>query len=286
MKRTLALIFLLVISVQMYPQNMTDDQFRTVRDIFKYQKSFPINYHQISSAIEQGQQKIHFAFQGWTEKLVSGTLVLPDTLEKTYPVFLLIHGFAMSRTDWDQNPEFGHVTSSLLDQGYAVLTLDLMYHGSRKHENTFREPMSIFQNGWMSKIRDMLVGSTIEHSQIIDHFKKSGIISPDEINVLGFSTGGLITYYLSSMRKDINRGVAWAVPPDPGTHFLRPVHHASRIEAKQFVIAAGKQDRFYLPEQVNEIHGLINSKKHLLWYDAGHELTERDFQNLIKHLSL
>jgi predicted esterase len=184
-----------------------------------------------------------------------------------------------SKEEWWKENSFssgGQLTSKLLQAGFAVLSLDAVYHGERTANNDFESAgVFTFEKGWLYRTRDMIVQSTIEYRRSIDYLATRKDIDTSKIGMIGYSMGGMMTFILSAVDPRIKVSVASVTPILKDKYSVIAVHNfAPYITDQAFLLLMGNEDKFnYTTEEAQHLYDLILSKdKELEFYESGHRL--------------
>ena len=87
----------------------------------------------------------------------------------------------------------GLVTHELLSAGFAVLALDIQYHGDRIDNNDYESPEVILGQELWNKLTMMLIESAIDYRRTIDYLETRPEIDTSRIGLIGYSLGGIMT---------------------------------------------------------------------------------------------
>jgi len=161
-----------------------DEAYEAILQFYQYDRDIPLEVQIVETVDNENFIREKIVFRGVRESRVVGYLATPKTGEPPYPCVLQMHGMTLSKSDfWHdfQDPfelitrDYHHgelVTEALLSSGYAVLALDMPYHGERSYENNFETTYSAFFNkGWGYRLRDIVVQSTLEYRRALDYLE-------------------------------------------------------------------------------------------------------------------
>lgn len=228
--------------------------------------------------IEETEAEAHtrqkIVFTGVQNSRVPAYLALPTTAAKPYPVVILIDGIYGSKERWfeeDSWPRGRAVTDRLIAEGFAVMSLDVRYHGERAAENDYRIPSHA------ADLRDMIVPSVREHRRAMDYLETREVIDTDRIGLLGLSMGGMMSFMLAAVEPRVT-AVATGVTPVGEFGELRdmpiaPQTYAGGIADVPFLMMMGREDPFYTETEAQALFDLLATPtKGLTFYDADHRL--------------
>jgi len=237
-------------------------------------------------------------FRGAGNSRAVGYLTLPVTGEPPYPCILQIHGLNASKDDfWEF--EYHHaelVTQELLKSGFALLGLDMPYHGERSYENDF-EPAAamLFEKGLGYRFRDMIVQTVIEYRRAMDYLATREEIDHKRIGTLGYSIGGVAAFIVTGLDERIQTTVACVAPTMKPRPFL-PVEKyvsgiaahtfAGAVDGRPFLMLNGEKDDFNCTVgEAKQLFQMINSdRKDIIFYDSGHCLPKEHSQEAVNWL--
>jgi esterase/lipase len=192
----------------------------------------------------------------------------------------------VSKNDfWGEEYHHGElVTEGLLSAGYAVLAIDMPYHGDRLYENNFESTqITLFRKGHGFRIRDMVVQSTIEYRRAIDYLETQGDININRIGAIGYSLGSVVTFNLIGVDNRIKTIVVCNTAVINPRTFSLPEEYLSGIAPQTFIpylyekpilILAARNDRFNCTiQEAVQLYNMINGEsKELIFYDSKHRL--------------
>ena len=265
---------------------VANDAYNAILQFYQYDKDIPFELNIIESVENKSYKREKIVFTGINNSRVTGFLAIPKTGEPPYPCVLQMHGLNVSKNDfWEEEYHHGRlITQGLLSSGYAVLALDMPYHGERLYENDFESALiTLFKKGWGYRIRDMVVQSTIEYRRAIDYLGTRTDIDMNRIGALGYSLGSVITLILTGVDDRVKTSVACATaiikprtffPPEEYLSGFAPQTFVKYYKNKHILIVAARNDEFNCTiAEAEQLFSLIEgSNKELIFYDSGHKL--------------
>jgi dienelactone hydrolase len=97
------------------------------------------------------------------------------------------------------------------------------------------------------------------------------------IGLVGYSMGGMDSFYLLSVEPRVKTAVA-CVPPlvSGGYGPASPIDYSWGVKGKSFLMLLGRKDEMGDPARVEaSYHEYIESpESKMIWYDQGHKLTD------------
>lgn len=138
---------------------------------------------------------------------VIGTLARPDG--DPAPVVLMLHGFTGSRDELKTEavPEgvFAKTAKTLAEAGFASLRIDFRGSGESTADLSFAD--TTFEG----QVTDALAA--------LDYLAESDQVKSDDIYLIGWSQGGLVSTALAGRSGTLDAVALWAAPADPESTF-------------------------------------------------------------------
>jgi len=264
-------------------QPIGEEAYQVMSQFFEYEKDIPLNARIVETTEMENCVREKIVFTGIRNSRVPGYLVLPKNGKQPYPCVLLLHGYTGSKSVWlkdDDQDEMGYewkysqIADGLLAQGYALLALDMPYHGERKAIRDYEPPNNILQYNWMIQGLDMISWAAIDYRKAVDYISSRPEINASRIGVMGQSGGGWLTFMISALESRVKVSVATVTPIriSQNKNEVVPSNFAPRIVCP-FLMIMGRQDDWYAVDEGDYLFGLIKSPiKNIIWYDSGHNL--------------
>lgn len=255
-----------------------EEAFQVLLQFFQYDQGIPLEARIVEKQDTPDYVREKIVFRGVRDSRVPGYLAIPKTGTPPYPCVLQLHGIMGSKSDWWDDDSFlsgGHLTKGLLEAGSAVLALDAQYHGERISNNDYESPgVMVFQKGWLNRMREMIIQSTVEYRRAIDYLSTRTEIDTTQIGMIGYSMGGMMTFYLTGVEPRIKVSVACVTPTvKERLSATAPQNFAKAVGGRPFLMLMGQIDPFYTIEESQQLHDLIESStKELVFYESGHRL--------------
>ncbi len=266
-----------------YPR-VSQEAFKARLPFFDYDAGIALEARVVNQWEREGKLRQKIVFRGAQGFLVPGYVEFPAKGLKPWPLVLLLHGWSGSKEDWykDENISSGGVMrKALLNAGYATLALDASTHGERSHEidyqhvNPFNDPKAPPRRNYFS-FAEITVQTIKDYRRSLDYMAQRDDIDMQRIGLVGYSMGGMDSFYLLSVEPRIKVAVA-CVPPlvSPGYGPAAPIDYTWGVGQKPLLMLMGRKDEMYDADKVEaSYHQYIEGPQtKLLWYDQGHELT-------------
>jgi dienelactone hydrolase len=267
-----------------YPR-ISQEAFKARLPFFDYDKTIPLEGRVVSQREQENgtQQKIVFrSAQGF---LVPGHLELPKGGSKPPPLVLCLHGWSGSKEDWYKDTNYisgGVMRKALLHAGYATLALDAPTHGERSHEidyqwvNPFDDKKAPARRNYFT-FAEIAIQTVKDYRRALDFLAERGDVDTNRVGLVGYSMGGMDSFYLLSVEPRIRVAVA-CVPPllSIGYGPAAPVDYSWGIGQTPFLMLMGRKDDMGDPAKVEASYHQYIEGPHtrLIWYDQGHRLSE------------
>ena len=267
-----------------YPR-ISAEAFKARLPFFDYDKSIPLEGRIVQEWKQDGRLRQKFVFRGAQGFRVPGLIEFPSTNQKPWRLVLLLHGWSGGKDDWYHDDNYingGIMRKALLDAGYATLALDAATHGERsneidyQHVNPFDDPKAPARRNYFT-YAEISMQTVKDYRRALDFIYERGVVDTNGVGLIGYSMGGMDSFYLLAVEPRIKMAVA-CVPPllSLGYGPASPVDYSWGIGNRPFLMLAGRKDGLGVAERVEaSYHQYIegpNTK--LIWYDKGHKLGE------------
>jgi len=267
-----------------YPR-ITKEAFEARLPFFDYDKSIPLEGRIVQELKSGGRLRQKLVFRGAQGFLVPGFIDFPSTNQKPWRLVLLLHGWSGSKDNWYDDAGYingGLVRKALLDAGYATLALDAATHGERsneidyQHVNPLDDPKSPARRNYFT-YAEISIQTVKDYRRALDFVYERGLVDTNGVGLVGYSMGGMDSFYLLSVEPRITMAVA-VVPPllSIGYGPASPVDYSWGIGNRPFLMLMGRQDGLGVAEKVEaSYHQYIETPNtKIIWYDKGHRLGE------------
>lgn len=268
-----------------YPR-ISEEAFKARLPFFDYDKSIPLEGRIVQEWKQAGGLRQKFVFRGAQGFLVPGFIEFPNSNPPPYRLVLLLHGWSGGKDDWYHDDNYingGLMRKALLDAGYATLALDAATHGERsneidyQHVNPFDDPKAPARRSYFT-YAEVSIQTVKDYRRALDFIFERGQVDTNRVGLLGYSMGGMDSFYLLAVEPRIKMAVA-VVPPllSIGYGPASPVDYSWGIGNRPFLMLMGRKDgkEDYVGKLEASYHQYIegpNTK--LIWYDKGHQLGE------------
>ena len=245
---------------------------------FSIDSHFDINMDQQVTSTDEKITTYSLNFISDDQSPVNGILTVPHSHKKPISLAFLLHAMGTDQQLWWQdNKIHGHdMTKTLLDQGYAVLTLDARRHGQRQLDDLSAKDIIAKAHSDEPRLyTDMIIGSIRDYRLVMQWLRAQASFSEvDKTLIVGYSMGAQMALILASYETNIDQVIAM-VPPYVKANIspVAPRLHVHNIKNAQVFILAAKQDPYSSIENTQLTFDHITSQnKSIQWFDSGHLL--------------
>ena len=232
-----------------YPR-VSQEAFKARLPFFDYDKGIPLEGRAVQEREQEGCKRSKIVFRGAQGFLVPGYVEFPRSRQKPYPLVLLLHGWSGSKEDWYNDDNYingGVMRKALLKEGYAVLALDAATHGERsneidyQHVNPFEDPKAPARRNYFS-FAEISIQTVKDYRRALDFIIERGEVATNRIGLIGYSMGGMDSFYLLSVEPRIKMAVA-CVPPllAPAYGPASPIDYTWGIGETPFLMLMGRR---------------------------------------------
>ncbi len=263
---------------------ISEEAFRARLPFFDYDKTVPLEGRVVRQWAPDEAPRQKIVFRGAQGFLVPGYVEFPKPGRKPYPLVLLLHGWSGSKEDCYKDDNFisgGVMRKALLTGGYAIIALDAATHGERSHEidyqhvNAFDDPKAPPRRNYFT-YSEISIQTVKDYRRALDFLSERGEVDMSRIGLVGYSMGGMDSFYLLSVEPRI-RVVVACVPPllSAGYGPTSPIDYSWGIGKTPFLMLMGRKDEMGEPARVEaSYHQYIEGRNtKLIWYEQGHKLT-------------
>jgi dienelactone hydrolase len=261
---------------------------------FSIDSSFDNKFEKTLLSEDDNIAKYSLSFISDDRQPVNGILAVPKNKSESLKLALLLHAMGTDQNLWwNPNKISGSkISEKLLQQGYAVLTLDARRHGKRVSDGLGPKDMIAKAHSEQPRLyTDMIIGTVRDYRIALEWAQKELHLENTSILVAGYSMGAQMSLLLASYESEINQ-VMVMVPPfvNESQSPVAPRLHVSRINEAELIILAARQDPYSTQENYELVFNKISTpKKSIKWFDSGHLLPADYFEtalNFIDKLSI
>ena len=267
-----------------YPR-ISEEAFKARLPFFDYDRTISLEGRLVREWDQDGGKRQKIVFRGAQGFLVPGYVEFPKAGQKPWPLVLLLHGWSGSKEDWYKDDNFingGLMRKALLEAGYAVLALDAATHGERSHEidyqhvNPFEDPKAPARRNYFT-FAEISVQTIKDYRRALDFIAERGELNTNRVGLVGYSMGGMDSFYLLSAEPRIKMAIA-CVPPLFSTGYgpASPIDYSWGIGHRPLLMLMGRKDGpgdYVAKVEASYRQYIEGPNTKLIWYDQGHKLT-------------
>lgn len=267
-----------------YPR-ITREAFESRLPFFAYDTAVPLEGRIVQRWDKDDTLREKIVFRGAQGFLVPGFIEVPKSAPKPAPLVLLLHGWSGSKQNWWEDGNIvsgGEMRKALLGAGYAVLALDAATHGERSNEidymhvNALDDPKAPARRNYFT-FAEITIQTVKDYRRALDYIADRGDVDMTRIGLVGYSMGGMDSFFLLSVEPRLKTAVA-CVPPLRNESYgaASPIDYSWGIGDKPFLLLMGKKDDLYDPGKADASYRqyIEGPNNKLIWYDRDHKLTE------------
>lgn len=251
-----------------------DEAFEVMKEIYDYDPTFDLEVRILSMEGGPGYMRHKISYRSVSDDLGMGYIAVPQGTGP-FPCVLTLHGLTGAKENWWEEGYISglQMTRKLLAAGYAVVSLDAKYHGERYNEHMEAPGTIVFGHDWGNRSRDMMVQTVVDYRRLIDYLEERPDIDASRLGMVGYSMGGMMTFFLSGVDDRIDVSVACVTPYIPDQYSPMAPHQFAPHVDHPTLTMFGNEDPFYTVESANYLTGLVQSSaKEMVMYDADHQL--------------
>jgi dienelactone hydrolase len=263
---------------------ISKEAFEARLPFFEYDANIPLEARVVREWKREDTLRQKIVFRGAQGFLVPGYLEFPKAAAKPYPLVLLLHGWSGSKESWYEDGNImsgGEMRKALLAAGYATLALDAATHGERSNEidymhvNAFDDPKAPPRHNYFT-FAEITVQTVKDYRRALDYMAQRDEIDVNRVGLVGYSMGGMDSFFLLAVEPRIKMAVA-CVPPlaSEGYGATTPIDYTWGIGSRPFLMLMGRKDDMYDQTKVDASYRkyIEGPNTKLIWYDQGHKLT-------------
>lgn len=264
-----------------YPR-ITKEAFEARTPFFDYDKDLALEARIVQEWDKEDTLRQKFVFRGAQGFLVPGFLEIPKQTAPPLPLVLLLHGWSGTKQHWWEDGNIvsgGEMRKALLGAGYAVCALDAATHGERsneidyQHVNPYDDPNAPPRRNYFN-FTEITVQTIKDYRRCLDYLAQRPELDLNRVGLVGYSMGGMDSFFLLSVEPRIKTVVACVPPMVGGYGATAPIDYTWGVQNKSILLLMGKKDDMYQEEKVTaSYHAYIEGPNtSIKWYDQPHKL--------------
>lgn len=228
---------------------------------------------------------IHLRFRDATGDIVPALLCTPRGKTGPFPVVIAIHGLTSNKMQ-----VCGQIAPALIRCGFAVLAADMPCHGERPGD-----PLSLMDARNWGQSFPLYKKAIIDVRQLIDLAEsRPDLDTKGGVALAGYSMGSWIGSVVGPTDDRVKAmvlmvGGATDLPPAmlriPQIAAVDPRLAIAHFAGRPLLLLNGKTDSIVHPDWSKRLYGACPQPKKQIWYDSGHLLPERAYEDAAKWIA-
>jgi cephalosporin-C deacetylase-like acetyl esterase len=224
-------------------------------------------------------QPFYLSYRSVNEQRVTALYSLPRIGQPPYPAVIFLHGIGDSKSR-----DYMQLGDSLFCQaGYAVLRIDIQYHGDRK----IPEMKIDLVKNYPHASRNALVQTIFDLRRAVDFLDRQPEIDSTRTAFAGISLGGIIGTVFVGVEPRVE--VPVLILAGGGLKFLfgsqalsarirnflapiEPLNFAAQITGRPVLFLNASRDEIVPKATTQALFRRVGEPKQIKWYDDGHKM--------------
>ncbi|HLT50786.1 MAG TPA: acetylxylan esterase [Arenibacter sp.] len=269
---------LLVLSFLVFLYLLGSQETFKVREYYGYDRDIPLKETLALIKDTTDYRLYHVQYSSVGNKKVTGLLSIPKKGSGPLPVIILVHGLGDHKAvDYI---EYGN--SFFLNNGYAVMRIDLSEHGERKGDR-YKFDLTGPYKHWS---RNIIVQSVFDLKRAVDFLETRKELDPARIGYYGISLGGIIGTVFSGTDNRIKVPVvalaggqlnllykegAMNARSKEFVSIIEPLNFVGQISPRPFLMLNAENDEVVPPLMSKLLINAAKKPKDIIWYKAKHK---------------
>ncbi len=254
-----------------------------VSKYYNYDKDLPL-HDSINLIDETIDFKLYkFNYRSVHYKKVTGLLSVPNNANKPVPVIILLHGLGDNKTvDYI---EYGN--DFLLNNGYAVLRIDISNHGER-FENEYEFDFTGKNKYWT---RNIISQTVFDLRRAVDFINSRKELDSEKIGFFGISLGGITGTIFCGVENRVKVPVivlaggqinllygkkALSATAKDYVSIIEPINYVKQISPRPLLMLNAEDDEIVPPIMSKLLYNKAKEPKKIIWYPAKHHTIPQD----------
>ncbi|WP_236975494.1 alpha/beta hydrolase [Membranihabitans maritimus] len=246
---------------------------------YKYDQSMALLTDIGPEKMESDFVKRRFTFKSVNGEIVYGVLSLPESqpMQPGYPVIILQHGLG----DHKEVDYIQAGTRQFLENGYAVVSIDLANHGERVTEEFDFD----FTGDTKYRTRQIITQSVFDLSRLVDFIESIPELDEGRIGYYGISLGGIIGTIFCAVDQRVKVPVIAIAGGNINLMFgmkalsgkvkdylsvIDPINYVRDIAPRPFLMINAEQDEVIPPLMSKLLYKKARNPKDIIWYPTKH----------------
>lgn len=221
---------------------------------------------------------VHLRFRDAEGDVVPALLCTPRGKKGPFPVVVAVHGLTSNKAQ-----VCAQIAPALAKRGFAVLSADMPRHGERPGD-----PRSVVDRSNPFEAFALFRQAVVDVRQLIDLAEsRPELDARPGVVLAGYSMGSWINSVAGPADPRVKAmvlmvGGATELPPAammiPQVAATDPRLAIAHFGGKPLLMLGATKDYVVTPDMVKRLYAAAAEPKELVWYDAGHLLTEEAYE--------
>lgn len=240
-------------------------------------------------------------FDSINDERVTGSLMVPKSGKKPYPVIIFMHGIGMKRDVPEQ------AAPVIMGAGCAVFSIAAKYTNDRKVNG---KELSSMGAATMIEFRNAVIQTIVDYRRGIDYLETRPEIDTKRMGILGLSLGSVMGNTLFAVEPRIRMaafmvgGGNFQVMAEKSIFFgpsfqslglsytaeqilnimapIDPYNFSKYSKGRPKLMINGRQDEIIPPKSSAVLYDALLEPKHIVWYDGGHVPSINTIMRLVR----
>jgi dienelactone hydrolase len=254
-----------------------------VTSYYGYDKAIPLK-DSVQTVIDTTAfQLFSVSYNSIHDKRVTGLLSLPKKNTAPLPVIILMHGLGDHKAvDY---LEYGN--NLFLENGYAVLRIDISDHGDREND-VYDFDLTGDYKYWT---RNVIAQTVFDLRRAVDFIETQKELDHKRIGYYGISLGGILGTVFCGVENRVKVPVialaggqlnllyeenALSSEAKDFVSIIEPLNFVKQISPRPFLMLNAKNDEVVPPAMSKLLFHAAEQPKEIIWYNAKHKDTPLD----------
>jgi dienelactone hydrolase len=140
-----------------------------------------------------GVEEFHFSFSSDASNRVPGILIESANFSGRHPVVIALHGTGGSKSN------MAALCRKLVEQGFIAVAIDGRYHGERKSSKGQEDYNDAIVRAFHGSGEHPFYYDTVwDVMRLVDYLSTRDDVDPSRIGLIGYSKGGIETYFTAA----------------------------------------------------------------------------------------
>ncbi len=249
----------------------------SIDSFYRYDRSLPLKATKLKITENDLFTRYHVTYLSTNNQTVRGFLNIPGSGTPPYPAIIYLHGVGDSKSS--DYVELG--TAIFTAGGFAVLTIDIQYHGERRNEWAKFD----LKGDMRYTTRDAIVQTVIDLRRGIDFLESEEGIDQDRTGFLGISLGGIIGAIFVGLDERVEApiialaggGLRWAFGFDAFygetkdyLNVIEPLNFIGRVSPRPLLMINAEKDKVIPRKSTEMLYRKAGRPKEIKWFDTKH----------------